>query len=1075
MKQMRYLCFIIIVLIGGTLSLTASNIRIDGPVEVVGVTPQGIATLRFTVKWDSTWRDEFNYDAAYVFLKYKRNQQGEAWHHVFLKGGTVDLYHNPVGDYDMWLSSSATAAKNEGIFVFPKRKRTGNAAIEVEVTWDINSGDSKVSLADMAENKVFFSAHAVEMVYTPRGAFRIGDCLSKATFKNNRLSLPERYDIVSEEYDITTLAQNQTNPPSFAANHVNDPSATTSNSWVGDGAAGQYWRVDFGIKNGRLLDAGVQRRKVKYIAVESIEGRVPARWTLQASNDAQSWNTLYTGTAKDWAVGSARTYPATHAIDILNDQAFRYYQIYIPETALTTLVIKNIAMSEENLKLVLDNSVPVTAPTTIMSDKSGLYADDGDENWEGITSADYPNGYPAFYAMKYELSQEQYVAFLNKLTKKQQQARTCGILLERMEEGDYVFGTERKRPNNRNGIILAKRSIQNSPYVFACNLTYQDAANGWGAAQVNDGQGIACNYLCAEDMLAYACWTGLRPLTEMEFEKMGRPPYPAAPVRKAYAWNSTEKTDAKGLIEVGKRTERVADGFVNTAASDIGGPIRCGAFATGRTSMGDAGASFWGFMEMSGNLAELYYNVDTYGRTFCGIRPQHHGNGKIKADGEADVFKNIWPVHHDAFCLRGGSFADNLQTISDRTRAKGVYENMIINKRDSSIGFRLGRTAPIVSGNSVIRLENGLTTEDTICSSSKYTITGERPAEVAEAYSMTWFVSENEGKTWDLIDGEDDCDLSVENLRNVNLGADVLKSYWYKRSVFGGLADAVSNIVKVKVLNSNVLLNTVRDTVDIYNHSGGVSLSVKLEADIKWLYRDNKLEPEYSFEGGKQQWMYFSYSDFGVGSQKEGIRKVVMDATIMKTCRQTDTVYVYLKEEPQAREGNQFVCGDYMVDRREGQTQMYKTVSIGGKCWMAENLRYAKAGVCYNGNVANCLIYGRLYAWSEAAAVCPSGWHLPSSAEWTQLPGLAGNISALKSSLNYWTTVNDAAIGSNNSRFSALPAGLYSGSHQKLGQSAWWWTSNSGVYATLSSNVDFSVTSGTYNASVYMSVRCIKD
>ena len=67
---------------------------------------------------------------------------------------------------------------------------------------------------------------------------------------------------------------------------------------------------------------------------------------------------------------------------------------------------------------------------------------------------------------------------------------------------------------------------------------------------------------------------------------------------------------------------------------------------------------------------------------------------------------------------------------------------------------------------------------------------------------------------------------------------------------------------------------------------------------------------------------------------------------------------------------------------------------------MAENLNYGVSGsYCYDNDLSNCDIYGRLYEWKTAMSgasssdattsgvqgVCPSGWHLPSDAEWTIL------------------------------------------------------------------------------------------
>ena len=95
------------------------------------------------------------------------------------------------------------------------------------------------------------------------------------------------------------------------------------------------------------------------------------------------------------------------------------------------------------------------------------------------------------------------------------------------------------------------------------------------------------------------------------------------------------------------------------------------------------------------------------------------------------------------------------------------------------------------------------------------------------------------------------------------------------------------------------------------------------------------------------------------------------------------------------------------TDTRNNKT--YKAVAIGTQTWMAENLNYDTSdSKCYNNDPANCEIYGRLYNWSTASTVCPTGWHIPSDAEWDVL------ITAVGGSSTAGTKLKVASGWSNN-------------------------------------------------------------
>lgn len=80
-------------------------------------------------------------------------------------------------------------------------------------------------------------------------------------------------------------------------------------------------------------------------------------------------------------------------------------------------------------------------------------------------------------------------------------------------------------------------------------------------------------------------------------------------------------------------------------------------------------------------------------------------------------------------------------------------------------------------------------------------------------------------------------------------------------------------------------------------------------------------------------------------------------------------------------------CASTFTDPRDGQ--VYPVVTIGGQCWMAANMKYDDPNSfldrCYDNNSANCTQYGRLYEFASLPNIAPSGWHVPSFAEWETL------------------------------------------------------------------------------------------
>lgn len=1124
--MLRYLWIGLFILVG-YLSVRANNVKVSDPVLNADQLSASnfLVTMTCTVSWDNSWRDAYNYDAVYLFFKFKKRADASAiWGHVYLdrSGVRLESLDNTAGEveYDYWLSPLETENVNKytGIYIFRKREGAGKDSVAVKICWNIKTQNSVLDITDFlsAKKNVLVSAHAIEMVYIPGGPYRIGDGVAGKGFYKSELTIRREDDLVDTTYQL--LAFPATSDPKAAANHINDNttgSSFTSNAWVvsESEATGAWWQIDFGKNN---------TKKVTYFAINGAQGHeswFPSNFRLQGWSDNTSVTTLWEGSGEGVWAFPQDAYPATKAIKIQHPQEFRYYRFTIDgmKYSRTYPVIKTIAMTDKDLEAKEDFSVLIQNETTAWDTIRGLAARDGGKWFNNTVPATYPNGFHSFFTMKYELSQEEYVRYLNKLTLAQQKTIFSDVThnkLELLKENEFAFGGK-DQADYRNGIIVL-RKIDSMSVVFACDLNENHIAG-----EDADGAGIACNYMNASDMLAYADWAGLRPLTEMEYEKMARPFYPYRPLRFGYVWNTNSIQKPQSIENPGESSEHIEGGNANYAGV-LDGPVRTGAFATVTSGKEKAGASFWGVMDLGGNLRELYYNVNNLGLK---LDPEKaaHGDGYIHANlGQYDGNQGtkIWSEQPAHFIIRGGGFADDSTALQASDRS--FYNRLTsYNQRDENLTFRLGRTAPAKPNViSVLKLENGQTTErssvrDTICiGTTSYTIVGNQPV-TEGAYVYIWYLREQGGE-WKIIEGENGRDLTYSYLYP-NLTSNT-KTFEFKRRIVSSYfnADPSSENIVTIMMNRKAVskINRLRDTIKSDGKAiAGFYMNIPGEdTDFTWKWRRSKNRwKELPQTLGSTRYSHYvpeskHFLDEG-GNLIEGEQIIEVTGTPrnLKKCPEKYKVVLEIEpyvENPIVAKSQDVICGNRMKDTVDGK--IYATVAIRGLdgmeyCWMAENLNFdaGATGRLYaldaKGNVADAKIYGRLYTWWEATrgdlstdpkkGICPKGWRLPDNADWNNLK-TALQAPELKVS-KYWTYASDAALGNNRSGFTAIPSGFRLSSYQGINNYARFWsadrTGSNGYYYEIRWDNSAQITGpsstgkGWYNNdNERIAVRCIK-
>ena len=194
------------------------------------------------------------------------------------------------------------------------------------------------------------------------------------------------------------------------------------------------------------------------------------------------------------------------------------------------------------------------------------------------------------------------------------------------------------------------------------------------------------------------------------------------------------------------------------------------------------------------------------------------------------------------------------------------------------------------------------------------------------------------------------------------------------------------------------------------------------------------------------------------------------------------------------------------------EVNSYKTVYIGTQQWMGENLKVSKysdgttipnitdntqwgiittgAWAYYNNVASNNSKYGKLYNWYAVSPItngnkniCPTGWHVPTDAEWTVLMDYLGGagVSGGKMkqvSTTSWKSPNTDAT--NMSLFTGLPGGFRGSSgYRYIDCEGYWWSSSEAntyyAWYRYLSSVHGGAVRTNYDKANGFSVRCLRD
>ncbi|OAQ39302.1 hypothetical protein A5893_11605 [Pedobacter psychrophilus] len=282
----------------------------------------------------------------------------------------------------------------------------------------------------------------------------------------------------------------------------------------------------------------------------------------------------------------------------------------------------------------------------------------------------FPLGYNRFYCMKYEITAAQYVAFLNTLTYNQQ--------LKLQED---INATPPTSPvgtsmNSYAGYRIEVKTPGTSttsitPAVYGCDATDDNVFD-----QSNDGLGLPVS-IRVKDFLTYLDWAAIRPMTEFEYEKACRGTL--TPVLNEFSWGTSDQTGVQPYYNLNRLSPNESLPSAPFGPQNVGQNYvwRVGATATAASDRVHAAATYYGILDMTGNVFERCiggWNWDYSGFTI------NNGDGNIDANAFANVigwpsFINVDINTIESYFPRRGASANRSEGMSVSNRQWASFGN----------------------------------------------------------------------------------------------------------------------------------------------------------------------------------------------------------------------------------------------------------------------------------------------------------------------------------------------------------------------------------------------------------------